>query len=318
MLRTTYRYISRLIDDIAIASTVITEQRRGFSKTGDGRPPCYDELVAAMIESPPELSWPEQRRRHRVPIRIPGLGRESFCDLRPGGAEADTLVVYHHGLGEIPHGALPGILRRYPGLSARCDWVFMKALYHESHATISRDLLSDRDALVHTLAASAGMAKSIARAAQATGRYRHLVMCGVSMGGVVSLIESVMEPAFNLYMPLLAGPDLADVIINSRLAKALHGASRRREAKAPWLSEFDVTTYVKPGDPRPIRGLLARSDRLFRHAVQVEAYARMPRCEVSTFEGGHITGAVSAPVLARHLRRNIRTELWERAPAASS
>lgn len=319
MWRPPFRFLSSWLDDAVLNGGVVLEQRRAFADTKDARPPAFEELISEITEKNPEIHWNRSRRRffwERVPVSLRSFPYESFIDFHkcPKGP-ADTLVVYHHGLGEIPHDTLPHVLFRHPKLRARCDWIAIKGIHHKSLAEVSGRLLRDRNTFIRSLAASAGLCKQIAQ--DIGSRYQHVVMVGTSMGGIISLVETCHEPQFQLYVPFIAGPNLADVMLKSSFRCLIHSGFRRREHQSPWLHELDMTWRLEGQSGPPIRPLLARSDRLFRYEEQVKAYERIQRAEIATFEGGHITGAVNLPVFAKHVVSMITKNCWEAAPKST-
>jgi hypothetical protein len=321
MWRSPFRYVSSWIDDAVLNGSVVLEQRRAFSQTAVAQPPPIQELIEEIVAKAPEIHW-DQGRKHlfweRIPLTFNSLSYKSFIDLHkaPGG-DADTLVVYHHGLGEIPHDVLPHCLFRHPQLRKRCDWVAIKGIHHNSWPEVSDRLLRDRNVFIRSLVASAGVCKAVAD--DIGKKYKHIVMAGTSMGGIISLVESIYDPRFQLYVPFIAGPNLADVMLKSSFRCMIHRGFRRREEVAPWLRELDMTWRLeeKMSGP-PIRPLLAKSDRLFRYDQQVRAYDRVGHAEVTTFEGGHITGAINVVVLAKHLHSMIDQHCWQKQSAIQS
>lgn len=313
MSRGPYAAFSRVVDDMSIlAMTLFVEKQRGFSKTRPGPPPTQAELLAEALAAPPRIAWPRDLdrsgRRVRVRAELPSMDRETYFDLFPAtGGRADTLIVYHHGLGEIPHDVLVRPMRLSKTLRSRCDVVAIKGLFHE-HARAPSDLIVCRERFIRSMVASASLASAIVDARGAC--YQHRVMCGVSMGGVISLIEASHEPSFDLYVPFVAGPDLADVLLHSSFSRLVQGSWLRRARRAEWRDRLDLTQHLQQAEGPPIRPLLARSDQLFRHPKQADAYARVPRARVVSCHGGHLTAAVRPALLVRHLLRNVREVCW--------
>lgn len=312
MLRRATNAFSSWVDDLVLTAVVLGEVRRGFSRTRPLDPPRFEELLEELRAAPPALAWPAGRPRRRVAVSLPALGEASFLDLFPARGEADTLVVYHHGLGEIPHDMVPRLLRLSPRL-ARCDLVALKGIDHQDARQVNARLLADRERFVRGLIGSAAVARAVAR--QARPRYRHLALCGVSLGGVVSLVEASREPRFDVHVPFVAGPDLADVLFASSFARLVQAGWRRRERRAAWTRELVLTERLAAEPGPPIRALLAEGDALFRCAAQQAAYARIPRATVAVRPGGHITLAARVDLLAAHLAQALREVCW--APAGA-
>lgn len=302
------------LDELTLTLSIVAEHRRGFARTPLVAPPDQPALLAELRARPVELSWSAfARRRTRVPVALPTLAAESFLDFVPGpSAQPDTLIVYHHGLGELVHDALPrALFAASPELRARCDLVALKAVHHD-HPLGPNDMIACRDRFIRCIAASAAVAREVAKARRAD--YAHLVLCGVSLGGVVSLVEASHEPRFDLYVPFVAGPDLHDVALESSFSRLVQAGWRRRARRAPWAADLNALTGILAREPGPpIHALLARSDRLFRLGPQRAAYAAIPRARVRECAGGHITGAVAVRELVTHLGTALASERWAAA-----
>jgi len=321
-----YGLFSQLVDDVTILFCCVVEEERGFLRTAPGPPPTIDALIDDLRVRPPEVRWPGdplelvgRGERLRVPVEAPSVAAGAFFDFLPArsGWPADTLVVYHHGLGEIPHHVAPRAMSIGGELGERCDWIAIKGFHHETMRTVSLRLTSDRNHFMGCLLGTAAITRRIARALRP--RYRHLVLCGISLGGVIAQLEASREPCYDLYVPFVSGPDLADVLTRSAFARTVASGYRRHAAEAGWIQDFDLTERLAACPGPPIRPLLGRSDQLFRCERQAAAYARVPRAQVATFPGGHITGAMSVRALGRHLERALQAERWGRgvgAPAA--
>jgi hypothetical protein len=254
--------------------------------------------------------------RTRVRADLPAVGERTFFDVFRARERADTLVVYHHGLGEIPHDiAMRAMRAGSRTLRERCDVVCVKGLHHQSWRIVNGKLLADRDLFVRCLVASASLVREIAK--QQRSRYRHLVLCGISMGGVITLVEGSREPRFDLYVPFMAGPNLADVLLRSYFSRTIQSRYLKRARRSDWQPMLDMTERLAACEGPPIRPLLARSDRLFRVHAQREAYARIPRAQVRECAGGHITAAVRVDQLARHLVRCMHEHVWQPAPRSA-
>lgn len=314
-----YRAFSSFVDDMVLHGTVIFEQRRGFSKTGFDEPPSPEQLIADFQNHRADIRWPtsgRMTRRCRVPVTLPMFDFPSYLDFRPSrNPEADTLVVYHHGLGEIPHQMVPWSLSVWPSLRERCDFIALKGLYHRDFKEVSSHLLGHCHTFVRSLVSSASVACAVAQ--RQRRHYKHLVMCGMSMGGLITLVESFMEPSFDVYVPFVAGPNLPDVLLYSGFRRIIKNSFRRRARRAHWLSYFDMTPHLQHSEGPPIRPLLAHSDRLFRLQPQLDAYATIERAEVTVVEGGHITLASNIPVIGRYLTSVVDAHCWSRPKANS-
>jgi hypothetical protein len=307
------------VDQFILSASIVLEAKRGFSETAHGPPPEFETLLEEFHLSPAVIHWRtkgQRSARQRVRVELPAVGAETYFDeYAATGERPDTLVVYHHGLGEIPHDIVPRAFRLLNGrIRSRCDMIVVKGLHHEDMVSVSTRLTADRDVFLRSLVASATLVNAIAKAKR--DQYTHLVICGISMGGVISLLEAATEPGFDLYVPFMAGPNLRDVLFESFFARTIQAGWLRRARTSEWIARLDISGLLA-GDGPPIRPLLAASDRLFRRPVQAAAYARIPRAQVHGCTGGHLSSAARVDRLVRHLVAMLDETVWSSAPAVA-
>lgn len=308
------------VDQFILSASIVLEAKRGFSETAHGPPPAFEELLEEFGRTPAVIQWRpaiagQRRSRQRVRVELPAVGAETYFDEYAATGEADTLVVYHHGLGEIPHDIVPRAFRLISRrLRSRCDMMVVKGLHHEDMTSVSTRLTADRDVFLRSLMASATLVGAIAKAKRE--HYKHLVICGISMGGVISLLEAAAEPGFDLYVPFMAGPNLRDVLFESFFSRTIQAGWLKRARASDWTDRLDLSELLGGAGP-PIRPLLAASDRLFRRHVQAASYAQVPRAQVYGCTGGHLSSAARVDRLARHLVTMLDETVWSVAPAVT-
>ncbi|MHC4392259.1 MAG: hypothetical protein ACYS22_13230 [Planctomycetota bacterium] len=308
-IRHLFRPFDRTLDELIITGAVMTQGQRAFSRTRAGEPPRPEELFEASKAYPPKIHWPDRfDRPTRIRVELPVVQKESFLDFRPGRGEVDTLWVYHHGLGEIPHDAVAKVVHRSKTLGGRCDLIMLKAVHHRSQWDVRQHFLRCRSDMIGYIAASTAVAAAVGE--QLRPRYKHLVLSGTSLGGMITLSQSIFEPHYDLYCPFVAGPMLSEVLLNSSFSRTVSAGFRRRERKAPWLRNLDLDQRLRDSEGPPIRALLGRSDRLFRLDAQLRGYKGVKRAKVSIIEGGHISTPANVRAIARHLKTSLREVCW--------
>lgn len=316
-----WRWLSETVDDVAVVATHLFGPRM-FRASAPVAPPALETLVAEQRALPPRLKLPLrlERRVGRLRLELPAVGIETHADFHPARrADADTLVVYHHGLGEFPHDGSAGQVLTRGGLRERVDWIAIRGPNHESREAIHERLLLSQESFARNLLSSVFGAREIAT--RLRDRYRHVVLGGMSMGGVISLIEAACGgSAFDLHVPLMAGPDLESVLLRSAFTRAVCPRFKRRclEEGDGLGARLDLVARLRDGAGPPIRAVLASYDRLFRIDAQGAAYAQVPRARYSVLSGGHITAAVQFTALAARFEEAIERELWSRRPALAA
>jgi hypothetical protein len=313
-----WKLLSESVDDMVLAwNRVFDPPAFRASITGAAFP--VEDLQAEQRARPPIVHWPQrfERRVGRLRVEQPVCGVTTYADFHPAlDPQADTLFIYHHGLGEFPHdGSAAAILGR-GRLRERVDWIAIKGAHHDSLSAVFGRLLESLTSFAHGLFSSVAIARALAR--HLRPRYRHVVLGGMSMGGVITLIESATGSEFDLALPIVAGPDLGSVCFRGVFSRVVCPRFKRRAARERLASEIDVTPRLA-GDGPPIRVVLARYDRLFLFEDQMRAYARVPRAQVvETLAGGHITGAVQFSAISQAFEQALEREVWGRSPAPSA
>jgi hypothetical protein len=308
-----WRWLSETVDDLTVAMAKVFAPP-AFRASVAGGPPPLEDLVAEQRARPPRLHLPArlERRVGRLRLSLPAVGAEAFCDFHPAARpDADTLVVYHHGLREFPHdGSAARVLTR-GRLRERADWIVIRGPHHEDARAVDERLLASQEMFSRCLVASVFAAREIA--ARLRDRYRHVVLGGMSMGGVIALIEAAVGSAFDLHVPIVAGPDLGDVLMRSSFSRVVACRYRKRCVERGIVDRLDLARYLGRADGPPIRAILASYDRLFLLDAQRRAYARVPRARVEDVSGGHLTVAMRFSTVARIIRDALERELWSKS-----
>ncbi len=322
--------LSGWVDELALTLGKVFDPP-AFREGPAGPPPELEDLVAEQRAHPPAVRWPArlERRVGRLRLTMPAIGVETFADFHPAAATAgpfssavgngaDTLFVYHHGLGEFPHDGSAAMILGRPGIRERVDWIAIKGPHHEMPSAVALHLLRSEGSFVRGLFSSVFAARAIAE--HLRPQYRYLVLGGISMGGVISLIEGAVGSLFDLHVPILAGPDLGSVLLDSSFTRVVSKAYLKTGAARNLPERLNLASYLRSRDGPPIRAVLATYDRLFRLDPQLGGYARIPRAEVKVVSGGHITGALRFRAVGAIVAAALERELWSRpqAPAAAA
>ncbi|HVY61005.1 MAG TPA: hypothetical protein VHF22_05095 [Planctomycetota bacterium] len=263
------RPVSKLVDDAVIGFGCVFSPIRILQLSRPGAPPTIAALEAEQAARPPEIRWPErlERRPGRIRMRMPVMGFDTFLDFHPArDPGADTLFIYHHGLREFPHdGSAARILGR-GRLAERCDWVAIRGAHHDSRASVDARLTCSQESFARGLLSSVATVRAVAR--RLRGRYRHVVAGGMSMGGVIALIEAATGSAVDLTVPLMAGPDLEAVLLRSAFTRIVCPRYRARPASERFSSELDLAERLARTEGPPVRAVLSIDDQLFPFADQ--------------------------------------------------
>jgi hypothetical protein len=215
--------------------------------------------------------------------------------------------VYHHGIAEMPYDkTFWGIFR--PPLPIKVHLVAIRAPFHRSWL----DVLSGLATLRHFLAMCAvavRLIEAVRLLLVAHGAQGSLVT-GTSLGGFLALIHHLVYGTADGYVPLLAGPDLAHVMLATHCRRYL--APQALDHFTLIQALLDFRQAFQASDARRVFPLLARYDlhMLYAHHYACYVASGVP---VTTIERGHITGAFAFAALRAHVLSCLRAVI----PAAS-
>jgi hypothetical protein len=218
------------------------------------------------------------------------------------------VLIYHHGLGEIPYDKnFRGIFRRRVPVEAHL--VAVRAPFHCSYVDCCRGLAT----LSHFLAlcaVSVTLIEAVRLALVARGA-QGSVVAGTSLGGFLTLVHHLTFSTANCYVPLLAGPDLAYTFLATPYRRFL--APQTCAQPAHLLACLDFRQAFRASNTQHIFPLLARYDLCMPYVYHQAEYAASG-VSVATIDRGHLTGALAFPTLRAHLLACLRTL----APSAPS
>ena len=163
------------------------------------------------------------------------------------------------------------------------------------------DLLPGLGSMQHFLAmcAVAMQLGEAVRQALLTRGARGSVVVGTSLGGFLTLLHHLMLGTADGYIPLLAGPDIAHVMLSTHYRRFLAAQALAHptmlQALLDWRPAFQAS------DSRRVLPLLAQYDQdmLYAHHAACYAASGVP---VVTIARGHITGSLAFATLRAHVR----------------
>jgi len=211
--------------------------------------------------------------------------------------------VYHHGIAEMPYDkSFRAICRG--SLATQAHLVAVRAPFHRTWF----ELLPRLATLQHFLAMCAvavQLGEAVRLALLARGARGSLVV-GTSLGGSVTLLHHLMHGTADAYVPLLAGPDIAHVLLYTHYRHFL--APRALAYPSVLQALLDFRQAFQASDTRRVRPLLARYDldMLYAHHAACYAASNVP---VKTIARGHITGSLAFAALRAHVLACLRTLL---------
>jgi hypothetical protein len=278
---------------VALASRVVPPLLRRGHVTA----PLKDHLAAVELRMPALGA----ERRCAVPARTMVGEVQAGFRWRPASTAERSLLIYHHGLGEIPcDHTFRWIFRSRMPVDAHL--VAIRAPFHRSHVDCCRGLAS-LSHLMAMCAVSVALIEAVRLAFVARGA-RGSMVAGISLGGFITLLHHLTYGTAGRYAPLLAGPDLAHALLST----PCRGFLARQAAAEPHdlAPRLDFREAFKASDTRRIFPLLARHDLWMPYVHHREAYDAKD-VPVATIDRGHMTGSWAFAGLRAHVLSVLRT-----------
>ncbi len=257
------------------------------------------------IDSPPlpvhlaavQLTLPALTATRHYTVRARTLVGEVTAgfQVRWGPRPDLPVLVYHHGIAEMPYDkSFRGIFRG--SLAAQAHLVAVRAPFHRTWI----DLLPGLGNMPYFLtmcAVAVQLGEAVRQALLARGARGSMVI-GTSLGGFLALLHHLLLGTADSYVPLLAGPDLAHVMLCTHYRRFL--AARALAHPIMLQALLDLRQAFQASDTRRVLPLLAQYDQdmLYAHHAACYAGSGVP---VVTIARGHITGSLAFAALRGHI-----------------
>jgi hypothetical protein len=260
-------------------------------------PSLHEHLAAVHLDLPPLTTT----RHYTLTARTLAGELTAGFQVRLGAHPELPVLVYHHGIGEMPYDkSFRGIFPRRVPIPAHL--VAVRAPFHRTWLDLIPGL-----ATLHTFlalcAVSIRLIESLRCLFVARGAQGCLV-AGTSLGGFLSLMHHLMYGSAQAYVPLLAGPDIAHVMLSGHFQRFLAPQACAHPAHIQTLLDFRQAFAAH--QTQRVFPLLARYDldMLYAHHAACYAASAVP---VVTINRGHITGSLAFAALRTHLLTCLRT-----------
>lgn len=265
-------------------------------RQGHTSPPLPAHLAAVRLTLPPLTAT----RRYALPVQT-GVGNlAAEIQVRLGPQPALPVLIFHHGIAEIPYDkTFRGIFRARLPVAAHL--VAIRAPYHRSHVECMRGLATLAQFLA-MCAVSVTVIEAVRQTLVAQGATGSLVT-GTSLGGFLALLHHLFFGTADCYVPLLAGPDLAHVLLTTPYRQLVAPQVLSQPTELQNLLDFRPA-FLASATQR-VFPLLARYD-LCMHYAHHQACYTAGAVPVHTLERGHITGALAFSALRAHVLACLR------------
>jgi hypothetical protein len=237
----------------------------------------------------PQLTAPGE---HRVWLNT--MGGELVCHVRVRLA-ADSrapLLLYHHGLNEIPYTSSWRRIFRQPA-PFPAHTVCVQAPFHSNWIDPIRLGFASIQNMYQMLAGSLRIMELLQSRFESHGA-ACTVAAGISWGGITSLMYEGLFQRTRAVIPMLASPNLARAIWD--IATILNRPMSMSQTEI--AQHLDFTPYYRRCESSLVFPLMGENDLFFRLENHSDLFEARP---LITIPGGHITGYWRARRLRRHV-----------------
>ena len=263
---------------------------------GIDSPSLYEHLHAVQCTLPALTA----ARHYSVVAHTLAGDMAAGFQVRWGTRSDLPVLVYHHGIAEMPYDkSFRGIFRG--PLATAGHLVAVRAPFHRTWLDL-RPGLATMQHFLAMCAVAVRLGEAVRVALLARGAHRSLVL-GTSLGGFLALLHHLMLGTADGYVPLLAGPDLAHVMLGTHYRHFL--APQALAQATTWRALLDFRAAFKASPTQRVRPLLARYDLGMLYAYHAACYAAS-NVPLMTIERGHITGSLAFAALRTHVLTCLR------------
>lgn len=261
--------------------------RRGITS-----PPLSGHLAAVDLSVPPLTAGP---RRYSLPARTLVGDLQAGFTVRPASRASSPVLIYHHGLGEIPYDHTFRLIFRRP-MPADAHLIAIRAPFHRNHVDCCRGLAT-LSSFMAMCAVSVALIEAVRLAFVARGA-QGAIVAGTSLGGFIALLHHLTYGTAGCYAPLFAGPDLGATLLTTPCRQFL--ARQARADPAELSACLDFRAAFRASDARRVFPLLGRHDLWMPCGHHMAAYAANG-VPVALIDRGHMTGSWAFAAMRDHL-----------------
>jgi len=290
-----------LIDRLVSYIGAVLSINKGFfseSTESEGFPECLKKIELEI----PDIS----KGLHELTARTPaGEMAPAFYITRLKGKDHPT-IIYHHGNNERPFdfgrfskNTFKNILAdsRHP---VQANIIAVRAPFHNSSTKEYLEKIKHLSNFVMMNAVSVKLVEKLVQSLRKDFRPPVLVS-GISLGGWVTNLHRAYFNTADIYAPLLAGAALGEVFITSEYRRMAGKPAKERSEVLREVLNFEED-FMKVLEDN-VFPLLGRFDQYIEYDRQKVCYGGR---DVNVLDRGHVTSAMDAGALRRHLLNCLR------------
>lgn len=253
----------------------------------------------------------------RLPVITQRLGRRTrpssvhHIEIDRGGETVETvfstfglghagklLIVYHHGLGEVPNElSFRRLLLRQRGPALPADLVCYHTTGHRTPKEVGQSLstLTGFQTMVgDSLAAMHAISREFRR------RYKRIVYVGLSLGGIVGVIEAALSAGFDLNVSVISHFDTVHTITQTSFRRIVDSGFLASCPIELMEMGLDIDRFMTAAQRRlvMVNGI---HDDYFDIELARQMWGRFGRIDHREIPHGHISACAATKCLRRTL-----------------
>ena len=208
------------------------------------------------------------------------------------------IIIYHHGSGENPYDRSFNSIFPVKKMDIPANLIVIRAPFNRStkeYMTSIKDLAN----FVAMLSVSVKLIEQLISYCRERGT-SCIVVSGISLGGWVTNLHHTYYNSADIYKPLMAGAELAEVFLNSVYKKLTAPLAKENPNQVRKILNFD-DDFAKV-DNSNVFPLLGRYDQIIKFERQKQCYDEHL---ITVLEKGHITGALTYEKSRQHIIENL-------------
>jgi len=278
------------LDNLTIRTSALMLARSKYFRAEMQSEPVGEMVAAVSLDVPPITGPGLVELAAETPV---GVLDPAFRVVRWSPSKAT--IIYHHGTNENPPEMSFNKILAGKGTAVPANLIFVRAPFNSSLRAFVASIAQARN-YAAMLATSAVLIEGLVRRCREQGQ-GPILISGISLGGFVANLHHTYFNSADAYAPLLAGPLIEDVFLNSVYRKLVAAPDAEAEGRITRALSF-AAEYAAVSHHN-LFPLLARHDQYIRYDVQRAAYG--PNVPVAVLEKGHVTGALAHDALRAHL-----------------
>ena len=229
---------------------------------------------------------------HLITLQTPQGEIVCRARVRPAVDPHAPLLLFHHGFNEYPY--TRSWQRLFPtAVPLPVHTVCVQAPFHDNWQDPTQKGFTSVQSVYQIFAGSVRVMELLQSQFEADGA-NYTVASGVSWGGITSLLYEGLLQRTRAIIPLLASPNLAQVIwdISDLFGRPMQ--LTREELQ----HHLDFTSYYEQCAPDRVFPLLGENDLFFRLENHAELFAERP---LVTIPAGHISAMWHSASMREHI-----------------